>query len=202
VYGVSTEAFLDCVLSGLQIDIKRDVMALSPTNIQKVVALAKLFEEKYAAQPKIKYPQHSYKGPNPNSIYPSRNNPTTCKTDPPTNTHPPKTSLPPLLPTPNQKPMSIKNISPAEMQIRRDKGLCYFCDEKFSHAHRCPNRRLMMLQLTKEDEEETQDPDPPDDLNQGFADDDNQHHLSLNAMKGNNGVGTIRFTGRVGNIDV
>ncbi|KAK2416226.1 hypothetical protein P8452_61193 [Trifolium repens] len=49
VYGVSTEAFLDCFISGLQVDIRRDVLALSPTHLPKAFALAKLFEEKYTA---------------------------------------------------------------------------------------------------------------------------------------------------------
>jgi hypothetical protein len=50
------------------------------------------------------------------------------------------------------------------MQLRRDKGLCYFCDDKFSHTHRCPNRRLMTLQLS-DGEEETLDPDAEDTPN-------------------------------------
>ncbi|MCI12510.1 hypothetical protein A2U01_0033615, partial [Trifolium medium] len=70
------------------------------------------------------------------------------------------------------------------MQLRRDKGLCYFCDERFSHTHRCPNRRLMMLQLA-EDDEETLDPDPPEDLHNSSNGEATQHHLSMNAMKGN-----------------
>jgi hypothetical protein len=44
-----------------------------------------------------------------------------------------------------QKNPNIKRISPAEMQLRRDKGLCYWCDDKFSFTHKCPNRQLMML---------------------------------------------------------
>ncbi|MCH88512.1 hypothetical protein A2U01_0009401, partial [Trifolium medium] len=86
------------------------------------------------------------------------------------------------------------------MQLRRDKGLCYFCDEKFSHTHRCPNRRLMMLQLSDEDVE-TIDPDPPEDVAE-MVNEDIQHHLSLNAMKGNCGMGTLRFNGTIGNIQV
>lgn len=42
VYGLSTEAFQDCFLSGLQPEIRRDVLALSPTNLPKAFALAKL----------------------------------------------------------------------------------------------------------------------------------------------------------------
>jgi hypothetical protein len=148
VYGVSTEAFLDCFISGLQADVRRDVLALSPAKLPKAFALAKLFEEKYSNPSKPKYNQSPYKGPNYQNQYQTKNSPITPKTDPNTTQNQQKIPLPPLLPTPNQKPMAIRNISPAEMQLRREKGLCYFCDDKFSHTHRCPNRRLMMLHLT------------------------------------------------------
>ncbi|MCI12230.1 hypothetical protein A2U01_0033333, partial [Trifolium medium] len=161
VQGVSTEAFLDCFLSGLQIDIRRDVIALTPSNLQKAFALAKLFEEKYTAQIKPRSGPNTYKNTYTQNNYQQKIAPNTNKPDPINQQNPQKAQLPPLLPTPNQKPLSIKNISPAEMQIRRDKGLCYFCDERFSHTHRCPNRRLMMLQLTEEDDE-TLEPDPSD----------------------------------------
>jgi hypothetical protein len=199
VYGVSTEAFLDCFLSGLQADIRRDVIALSPANLPKAFALAKLFEEKYLAQNK-KYSPNNQKSPNTYNNYQSKMAPITNKPDPNPNQNPQKTQLPPLLPTPNQKPMTIKHISPAEMQIRRDKGLCYFCPERFSHTHRCPNRRLMMLQLT-DDEFAILDPDPPADDNDTVSE-TTQHHLSLNAMNGNGGMGIIRFTGTIDNTEV
>lgn len=46
---------------------------------------------------------------------------------------------------------------------------------------------------------------PPDDqkiMIEGKSEDDETHHLSLNAMWGSHGVGTIRFTGQVGSITV
>ncbi|MED6190071.1 hypothetical protein PIB30_102162 [Stylosanthes scabra] len=36
------------------------------------------------------------------------------------------------------------------MQSRSEKGLCYWCDEKFSATHRCANRQLKLLQLELE----------------------------------------------------
>ncbi|MCH79797.1 Ty3/gypsy retrotransposon protein, partial [Trifolium medium] len=199
VYGISNEAFLDCFLSGLNGDIRRDVIALEPASLPKAFALAKLFEEKYSYQTKSKYNPSPYKGPNYSNPYQTKNNPPN-KPDPTQNTNNQKNNLPPLLPTPNHKPLTVRNISPAEMQLRRDKGLCYFCDEKFSHTHRCPNRRLMMLQLADE-EVESIDPDPSEEVTETVSE-DIQHHLSLNAMKGNCGMGTLRFTGTIDNIQV
>ena len=72
--------------------------------------------------------------------------------------------------------------------MRREKNLCYFCDEKFSPCHRCPNRQVMLMQL--EDEEEIQS-DPLSIVTKDETTDNDHHHLSLNAMRGANGVGTI-----------
>jgi hypothetical protein len=69
VYGVSNEAFLDCILSGIQSEIRRDVLALSPVSLTKAFALAKLFEEKYIVQPKPKYCPNNYKSPNTQNNY-------------------------------------------------------------------------------------------------------------------------------------
>lgn len=46
VYGLSSDALLDCFISGLQSDLKHEVMVQSPNSILKAVAIAKLFEEK------------------------------------------------------------------------------------------------------------------------------------------------------------
>lgn len=55
VDGLSDEALLDCFLSGLQDEILRDVMALSPETLLKAVSLAKLFEEKYSTSSNPKF---------------------------------------------------------------------------------------------------------------------------------------------------
>lgn len=97
---------------------------------------------------------------------------------------------PPLLPTPKWPP--IKKMSAAEMQIRREKGLCYTCDAKFSPTHRCPNKQIMML-LCEEDEEvviEQTEPEMPEV-------EATIHHLSLHAFRGTQGAATIRFNGEI-----
>ncbi|WVZ24645.1 hypothetical protein V8G54_003189 [Vigna mungo] len=57
-----------------------------------------------------------------------------------TNTSPlqpqPAKPLPPLLPSPTQK---------TQMADRREKGLCFNCDKKYSRSHRCPARILLFI---------------------------------------------------------
>jgi len=75
-----------------------------------------------------------------------------------TSTKPNPRNTLPLLPTPTHKPTfnppknPVRRLSPTEQKLRRDKGLCFWCDEKFTPDHRCPNRHFMLYQL-----EETED---------------------------------------------
>ena len=47
---------------------------------------------------------------------------------------------------------ALRRLTTAEMAERREKGLCFNCDEKFSRGHRC--QRLFYLQITDDAEEE------------------------------------------------
>lgn len=203
VYGLSNDALIDCFVSGLKDELHRDVMLHTPISIVKAVSLAKLFEEKIAANSNPKQPLKPYTPAQPHQhrapFNPTRND---------QNQTIEKAPNLPLLPTPPTRPMShlqknpaIKRISPAEMQLRREKGLCYFCDDKFSFSHKCPNKQLMLLELDD-------DPDPPNTPSQTAVTSDTEiqevaeHHLSLNALKGATGMGVIRFKGYIGPISV
>jgi len=39
-----------------------------------------------------------------------------------------------------------------KQQSRHEKGLCFWCDKKFSLNHKCPNRHFMLYQLEGNDE--------------------------------------------------
>lgn len=41
--------------------------------------------------------------------------------------------------------LHIKRLTAAEMRERREKGLCFNCDEKFNASHRCQNRMMILL---------------------------------------------------------
>ena len=95
----------------------------------RAVSLAKLYEEKYVTMSVTHSTQFS---PRYSTLSSSNHHNNVQKNQP-------RNNLPPLLPTPNVPPVRntfVKKISPAEMQLRREKGLCYFCDEKFSFTHK------------------------------------------------------------------
>ena len=51
----------------------------------------------------------------------------------------------PIPPTP--RPTPIKHLSEAEMRARREKGLCYNCDGKFTRGHQCTKQNLYLLDM-------------------------------------------------------
>ena len=87
-------------------------------------------------------------------------------------------------------------MSPSEMQIRREKGMCYTCDEKSTSSHRCPNRQYLLLQMDDDDNDELQ-PDPSPGNEEALGSLSLDHHLSYNALKGSSGLGTMKFSGTI-----
>lgn len=49
----------------------------------------------------------------------------------------------------NRNRLSIKRISPAQMEERKKKGLCYNYDEKWGPSHNCKNAMLFLLDYTE-----------------------------------------------------
>lgn len=50
----------------------------------------------------------------------------------------------PLLSKPHNN-IPIKKFSPSELQNRREKGLCYTCDEKFIVGHKCKSKYFLLV---------------------------------------------------------
>lgn len=189
--GLSDDAVMDCFINGLKPDIRRDVLAQSPVTLSSAVALAKLYDEKGGwgmGHNRQRSNQGTFSSNVP--LLPGPLSSTTQKA-------PMKTGLPPLLPTPKMAPMApVKRMSAAEMQLRREKGLCYTCDEKFSLSHKCPNKHYYILQLDDGEPEitEIESPKTEDITDETLT----EHHLSFNALSGDTATGTIRFTGSIG----
>ncbi|XP_014522563.1 uncharacterized protein LOC106779047 [Vigna radiata var. radiata] len=193
--GLIDEALLNCFLSGLHVEIKRDVLSLSPPTLLRVVALAKLFKERYIPVPKTSNTTYTTRYSRISTVGPNSTGQTKSLS---------QASLPPLLPTPTGPPLrqsGVKKISPAEMQLRRDKGLCYFCDDKFTFNHKCLNRQFLLLQLDVDEGEEFVSCESQPVIKIEGVEVDN-HHLSLNALKGRMRVGTIHFMAYINTLPV
>ncbi|KAH7522469.1 hypothetical protein FEM48_Zijuj07G0142000 [Ziziphus jujuba var. spinosa] len=124
--------------------------------------------------PKTKHPpERSYgishstnPGPQPRSI--DRTTPNLLR--------PPSINKTPIAPNPER-------ISAQEAQERRTKGLCFYCDEKFTPGHRCQQHQLFMIEEPATTEEVMDILDP---MTQ-----ENIPKISLQAMIGANCLQTF-----------
>ncbi|KAL5720791.1 hypothetical protein ACHQM5_013426 [Ranunculus cassubicifolius] len=98
--------------------------------------------------------------------------------------------------------ISVKKLSPTEMQARRDKGLCYTCDEQYSFGHKCKQKQVYMIATAGEFEEEScaaTDNTQSSDLIPVDKEGDKSIEISLNALSGNASYQTLQLQGKVSN---
>ncbi|XP_019447282.1 PREDICTED: uncharacterized protein LOC109350506 [Lupinus angustifolius] len=55
----------------------------------------------------------------------------------------------------------FKHLTGAEMREKREKRLCFRCDEPYSREHRCKNKQFRMIILEEDEEEEEENNDEP-----------------------------------------
>ncbi|MCH88085.1 hypothetical protein A2U01_0008966, partial [Trifolium medium] len=117
-----------CFISGLKPAIRREVLAFQPITLTQAISLAKLQEEKFADR-----------------FTPSQKPQGSSSAASTTPSFKPTMSITPPKPTP-----VVKRMSPEELQARREKGLCYNCDERYQRGHRC--KRLFHLLIVEPEE--------------------------------------------------
>lgn len=111
-----------------------------------------------------------------------------------------RAAKPPLLNTPTVPKLPFKHLSAAETQARRDKGLCFNCDEKWGPNHRCKARFLFLL--GDDIDGEQTDMVPGATVEAEFAahigeTEEAASQLSLNAFVGHYNPKTFRVTAQV-----
>nr|DAD39264.1 TPA_asm: hypothetical protein HUJ06_013587 [Nelumbo nucifera] len=163
--GISESLLISFFISGLKPLLQRELLIARPKSLNKVFSLACLFEDKYEAS-QMPYPS----GPRwqQRSSQPIQYTTTSTPiiTDSSTSQKPallptpPPPALPALPPSrqntnrpapPNSPNIPIRRLTPSEMQERRQRGLCFNCDQKWSANHKCHGKSFMLL--ISEDEE-------------------------------------------------
>ncbi|XP_019459949.1 PREDICTED: uncharacterized protein LOC109359708 [Lupinus angustifolius] len=187
IWGLSPEIILNCFLSGLIPEIRRELAVLRPTHIADALGLAKLVESKIKdSKPTFPrtsrfppFPPHSNQPPHPRPTY----QPATTSTNPPT-----QTALP------------IRRLTIAQMQERRAQGLCYNCDEKYHSGHKCQPKQFMLMLVNDLDSTEEQllsSMETVDEDIQPSPDELIHFQLSEQALEGQPSPKTLRFQGSI-----
>ncbi|XP_061370707.1 uncharacterized protein LOC133313358 [Gastrolobium bilobum] len=193
--GLPHPYLLSCFISGLKPELRREVQALQPMTLPQAIGLARLQEDKLndqRSQSRSKF----FSGSQP-SAFGGNRSPITTSTVTAGQSTPARTF---------HKP-NIKRLSPEELQIRRDKGLCYNCDDKYHPTHKCKRQFLLLIASPDQAADD-------DDLHQMMLDCSNPTvddgtdpppgptidaaQISFHALLGHSVPQTLRVQGRVG----
>ncbi|TXG52963.1 hypothetical protein EZV62_022132 [Acer yangbiense] len=139
--GLSEELFLESFISGFKGEIKHFVKMFNPLDLKTAIHLARLQEASIEAKKTKTWLAKP-------DTYPTQNQPLSKQNTPTTQ---------PLITYRNRKNtelIPIKRLIHVELIARRDKGLCYNCDEVYTFGHQCFKKQLYMLCGTEEEEEE------------------------------------------------
>ena len=131
VDGLPETFLIGCSVVGLQDEIRLDVKVKQPKSLQNAIGVARLIEERNSLQTKTitsfrSHPTTPSKGTNPN--------PTVGILGPPPAQQSPLSTIP------------IRCLSGQETKECKEKGLCYYCDEKFIPGHHCQHPQFFMIE--------------------------------------------------------
>ncbi|XP_061347987.1 uncharacterized protein LOC133293436 [Gastrolobium bilobum] len=191
ITGLSVTVKKGLFLAGLKSTIRCSVLVHRPQDVHDALAYAKVYEEKLGTEsiPPKHGPLKTWTPRTTSFTNQSSNQPS-----PPTHTFP---SLPPIKqPTPISS-LPICHLSLAERQARREKNLCYNCDEQFTAGHRCKGRATLLYLDGSEDATDSvppdEDPPPEPEL---------IPEISLNALFGHRTSNSFRLTGSISSTTV
>nr|GEU31271.1 transposon Ty3-G Gag-Pol polyprotein [Tanacetum cinerariifolium] len=172
VEGLLESFLVGCFICELKDEIRLEDKLKKPRRLVEAMGMARLVEEKnnLARKP----------------FTPNRNvsNPGILGSDP---------TIRLALPAP--KP--IRHLSNNEARKRREKGLCYYCDDKYTPGHKCSKPQFFMIG----DAEEIENENPTNDALETQAD-EVQGEISFHAISETILPQTLRLPRRIQNKDV
>ncbi|XP_026383595.1 uncharacterized protein LOC113279101 [Papaver somniferum] len=197
---LSDDYFTMSFISGLKEEICNHVQIFEPNSDSGAFYLARLQQasldsqsKRYKTFPRQFQLSTSSFSPSSNfkaSLPPLTNIPKpSFSPDKPIITHP----LTPTKPEPTLPP--IKRLTPAQMQARRDKGLCYNCDVFYKPGHRCKPQQLFMLVASEDDNASPPIEDSEEETGSPSTSGDTTMEISLHALAGLVTQSTIRVQG-------
>ncbi|KAD4180242.1 hypothetical protein E3N88_28833 [Mikania micrantha] len=171
-------------VGGLKPEIKCIVKMFKPKSLREAYSLAKKQDQAHTTL----FTNNGKKWVSPsNSNFTSANSRLTA---------PVNANRLPLLPTPtgNQLVKTTKRLSPKEVEEKRSKGECFWCNEKFTPGHKCKNRQLFVIELVDEEEVESQ----VEVVEDVFVNESQEPHISIHAITGVPSYSTMKIMGSVG----
>ena len=125
VHGLSEQVMISFFISGLKPEIKRELLIAQPQS------LARLQQDKFKELKQ--YFKSSWQRSSSESIPSANSKPLACNS----------------LQQSKSLSLPVKRLSPAKLKIRREKGLCYNCDEKYALGHKCKGNFFLLISEEK-----------------------------------------------------
>ena len=116
IEGFPDAFYMSCFISGMKDAIQSEVNMFCPNTMMEILGLDKLVEDKIKAQQR------------PKSTFVPFSNKVSQRC--------------PIPLTP--RPTPIKHLSEFKMWARREKGLCYNCDGKFTQGYQCTEQNIYL----------------------------------------------------------
>ncbi|KAK8938405.1 hypothetical protein KSP39_PZI010909 [Platanthera zijinensis] len=154
------KTLLSCFISGLRDHLRDEVHAYMPRSLSHAISLARIQEERFNRQ-RTRAPPRA----------------------------PPAPATGRREQAPTARP-TVTRLTWPELQARKEKGLCFNCDEKYAPGHRC--QKVQVFMLREEDEEDHLGLEAEEELDLA------EFGVSIQAMEGCVAPTTMRIKGRIG----
>ena len=105
----------------------------------------------------------------------------------------------------------IKRISPAQMEERKKKGLCYNCDDKWGPGHKCKSAKIFLLEgieLVPDSQSRVKITELEEEVGSPINDGQNtstnseEVEITLYALIGTPTLGTMRIRGKINGVSL
>jgi hypothetical protein len=98
---------------------------------------------------------------------------------------------------PSSKTPQPTRLTPQQLEERKEKGLCFNCDSKYSKGHKCGEKKLFYIDCEEEEEQE-QEQEPSQDENvEAISSEELTPTISCNALAGISTPQTLKIEGYI-----
>ncbi|KAK0608629.1 hypothetical protein LWI29_033588 [Acer saccharum] len=182
-----------CFVAGLRDEIRLDVKFKKPRTLSDAIGVARLIEERNQLQKKSSTPYRQT---------PSNQTPYRLPVSTQAQKATPNSSVGLLGTPPVQKPnpntnIPFRRITSQEARERKERGLCFYCDERFTPGHRCQHPQLFMIEDLSPTDEPNSSESTTEPTEEEFI-----PEISFHAIAGTTHPQTLRVVGKLRNREV
>ncbi|XP_028794215.1 uncharacterized protein LOC114749837 [Neltuma alba] len=167
VHGWPEHCLLGVFINGLKEELQYDVKIQKPRTVYKAASLAMEFELKLQAQQASRPVQRAI-------------NHVALRVK----------QLPLTFSSTSASVTTPSYISKSDKQLRREKGLCFKCGDKFSPGHRCKPSSFKLLEITEDCDEPAME-----NTTSSYAEENDIAEISLHAILGGSTSSTMKLQG-------